>query len=384
MMPHSYPDYASRWSRSTPRIGAIVVALAVTGAALTACTSSADPAPSSSAGGDVSAEVQALAAAATADATWQGPTESPAIQSGKHIMIIASAMAAEGVNRMAKGFEEAAAEVGWTTELIDGQGDPKLQNAALAQALTTKPDGIYLDAVDPAVVKNRLAEVRAAGIPVISVSGEEDAEASATEHQVSERPREEADALAAWLTVDSGGAARIAAFEDDGFGSTRERHEEFMERIAEYCPGCEIVVTTKFAVTELGTTLGPKAKAVLQSNPDVDYVYVDYDPAAAPIVQALAQAGFTDKVKLVAFNGDAQNLSFIREGRIQVATAAESMEWIGWASVDNMNRVLAGEAPVDSDNIGIKVIDATNVPDSGVWDGDVDFRSEYRSLWGIG
>jgi ribose transport system substrate-binding protein len=60
------------------------------------------------------------------------------------------------------------------------------------------------------------------------------------------------------------------------------------------------------------------------------------------------------------------------------------MAWGAWAAMDNMNRVLAGQEAVEQ-NVPIRLITAENIDSiapGGPWDGDVDFRAAYKTIWG--
>ena len=54
-----------------------------------------------------------------------------------------------------------------------------------------------------------------------------------------------------------------------------------------------------------------------------------------------------------------------------------------WASFDNLNRIFAGEEPVDQ-GIPFRLITAENVSDiepNTNWDGDIDFASHFTKIW---
>ncbi|MBL8581803.1 MAG: hypothetical protein JNL61_06190, partial [Rhizobiaceae bacterium] len=79
-----------------------------------------------------------------------------------------------------------------------------------------------------------------------------------------------------------------------------------------------------------------------------------------------------------------QALEAIKTDPDYVATAAVSYAFSAWSSIDNANRILAGEKPVKT-TTAVRVIDASNsdaIPAGQYYGGDVDFRSHYKTLWG--
>ncbi len=81
---------------------------------------------------------------------------------------------------------------------------------------------------------------------------------------------------------------------------------------------------------------------------------------------------------------DGKRVDAIKTDPDYVATAAVSYAFSAWSSIDNANRILAGEKPVKT-RTAVRVIDASNssaVPAGQYYGGDVDFREHYKKLWG--
>jgi ABC-type sugar transport system substrate-binding protein len=121
----------------------------------------------------------------------------------------------------------------------------------------------------------------------------------------------------------------------------------------------------------------------LRTHPDIDYVIAPYDPAAAVIVPAMAQAGMTH-IKLCSLLGDQQNMDFIRQDQIQVCDAAYDNYYTGWAMVDQLLRHLNGQSFSEplGENTPSVLLDKSNLPPPGDdWQTDIDYKSEYLALW---
>ena len=114
------------------------------------------------------------------------------------------------------------------------------------------------------------------------------------------------------------------------------------------------------------------------------YGAVDRDTA----VTAMRTAGRSD-VKVLHKDPNDEGLTNVINGGAWL-TAASSLEWLAWAGIDQAIRGLTGAPYLGALDLGIGVLlfDADNAP--GDLDQDqrfadsVDFRAEYRALWGIG
>jgi ribose transport system substrate-binding protein len=104
-------------------------------------------------------------------------------------------------------------------------------------------------------------------------------------------------------------------------------------------------------------------------------------------VPAIRAAGAGGRVKISTFNGTPFVLKLLQENDVLTSDVGESLAWVGWASMDQAFRAIAGEPPVRSEHTPLRVFDATNVAqagnpprfDSGYGDA---YIQGYRKLWG--
>ena len=82
------------------------------------------------------------------------------------------------------------------------------------------------------------------------------------------------------------------------------------------------------------------------------------------------------------FDGNKENIAFIRDGNIQVAAIGYPLDWAGWAAIDQINRELQ-DKPLAKDDIRFKLITKDNLPKGDTYIGDYDFETKYRELWGL-
>ena len=116
----------------------------------------------------------------------------------------------------------------------------------------------------------------------------------------------------------------------------------------------------------------------------------DDAPLLLGVAQAVVSSGRNDDLIVVGGEGLDPNVDLIRGNQGQDMAFGYASVQSGWAVADAVNRLLNGEAVADS-GIGLQTIDATNLPASGGYDGNIDpdgnpvrdYRAEYRALWGL-
>jgi len=103
----------------------------------------------------------------------------------------------------------------------------------------------------------------------------------------------------------------------------------------------------------------------------------------AGFAQAIQSSGRSDQLNVISGFGDAANMDIIRNNGGQDAVLGYATPWGAYGSVDEAIRVLNGEQPVVEGD-GMQVVDKDhNLPDSGDYTGDVDYKAAYQKAWGI-
>lgn len=348
--------------------------------------------PSETGGGDAALLAQAKtdAEAATAGVTsfddWS-PGPAPAPQAGVTVGTVTCPHFIPACKQISDSLAEAGEAMGWKVTSLDGGVDTPSQRAAVRSLVNAKVDGMVLMGFGLDPIADVLEEADQAGIAMVS---------EATPHASTLPIAGDVNVkggfpaagaqLAAWLANDSGGEAKILWFSADVNPGLVERHEGFHDYLSKF-PGIEFEPTDPIVVAEgdVGPKLQQQAVSVLQSHPEgsIDYVYACCDAWTTSIIEAAQSLG-RDELKMVSFDGAPQNLAFISQGRNQVADQATPWGWCGWLTMDELNRVMQGEPFVD---VGCpsKVLDETNLPPEGEqWDGDIDYKTEFKNLWGVG
>jgi ribose transport system substrate-binding protein len=378
-----------RWRVSTAAVAAVVVL------ALAACGSgggATDTGGKNVASVDTAA-IDAVVASATKEVTWNGPTTPVTPPPGKKIFLMSGGNASPSAKLLIDEVAPAIEKLGWDVTTFDGKLDPAVWAEGLGQALNEKPDGVIMFAVTVDLVKNQIAALRKAGIPVIAMGTTEPASDTGSSYTISGyRSDDEGKFAAAMIAQNSGGDAKIATITNNEYGTVKDRYDALLGYLDEYCPGCEIVTTQAIQATDLYTPqMVAQIAAVLQANPSVDYLWMPYDDATVSALEAIKVAGKQGEVHIVSYEANPQILEEMAKGddSAVIADVAGSRGWLGYAGLDTMIRILAGQEGTIDDTVTntypSRMFTPKSLPNdiTQYWNGDADYQAEYFKLWGL-
>ncbi|MGQ2914362.1 sugar ABC transporter substrate-binding protein [Microbacterium aurantiacum] len=384
--------------RSSAR--AALVLLAASALALTACSSPASDPASTSAATDAELPPGAveLVDAAYAGTSTALPEAAPPVSDGHDVWVISAFQQVSGLAQIASEVQAAADEIGWDSNVCDGQNNANGAWATcIRQAVAAGADALVLAGVDCAPVRQALIEAREAGVAVAGVSSFDCSDPTQggseplfdTGVQYGDQFTDTADFFtrvgqlrAAYIATQTGGEARILHVEFAGVSIGEYISDGFTEEIAN-CPGCEIVGTVTITPADLPQLRQMFETGLLEAG-DVDAISVDLDFMLTLGVQpALVSAGLEDTLVL---GGECviETLDYMRAGGGVNACIGFSNGRASWSAVDQLNRFFSGTEPV-KDGIGWQILDASNQdawPAEGdPYDDSVDYRTGYAELW---
>ncbi|HEX3869047.1 MAG TPA: sugar ABC transporter substrate-binding protein, partial [Pirellulales bacterium] len=290
-----------------------------------------------------------------------------------------------GCKRPMDAFIQAAHLMGWRTLNIDPQGDLAQWKAAFETAIRLHANGVATIGANTTVFKRQLADLKKAGVVAINVSGAKADGPPAWFANIYQHNYQQGILEAAFLTYKSGGKANILITDDSEYDSIQEWLAGFKAGLAKYCPACHISDTLDFTLADFQTTLPNEVKAALQAHPEINWIWGSYDAASVPVIQAVQQLGLAHKIQLVSVNGDPQNVTYIANKQVESGTVANSLEWEGWAAIDQMNRAFNHVPAVADEHYGTKLLTINNLPHPTTipWNGDINFRSHYMKIWKV-
>jgi ribose transport system substrate-binding protein len=369
-----------------------VVLLAVTAACSTGeseASSATGGAGSSTASKEFDAKVDDTVAKAKGEQTTPPPTDGPTAVPGQKVAFVTITEAEPAALAVLNSMKEATKQLGWEETTYNANGSATDANKYLQQAVTTSPDAIVVLGLDNTATGAGLAAAKAAGIPVACMACWPEGQPDSLGPYVSVQPNPDTFAQmgyidAAYAYQKTGGHPHFLTFNDPTLSNLTARQQGF-DKFIDECKAaggdCSVVKNSDFQVANVTTTLAAQAASVGQANRDFNVVWASFDFAGQYVVTGLRQAGLVnDKSFLVSANGDPSAVQIIKDKGYQAATIGQSEEWIGWAVMDDLNRVLAGK-PVADQHVPNRLFDATNIDKADDWQGDVDFRAMYSKVW---
>lgn len=368
-------------SSTTAATGTAVAESTAPAAASTTASTTASAASGSSA---VEAAKTFLAPHATDPVTWKGPDTSPPLAKGKHIVYLSVAPTNPAVQTLEKGAKEVAGVLGWKFTNINVQNQNLLP--AVQQAVNLHPDGIYLSFSDPDTAAEAYKALGTSKIPVIA-NGVSTGYANfpGITHIVDVSYPLQGELSAAAAAKLSNGDAHLGVLTLKGGKSSAEEIAGIKGYFAEHGGGkLEGITYVDQGILFDPPKIGQAAVAFLQAHPQITQLFVVFDGVAAELAPAIKQAGLADKVSILSTEGDAINIAQIRSGGVQAADSVWPYAWASWAAFDDFNRIFNKVDPPADDGVPLREFTKDNLYEGdGYWNGDFDFRSKYKTLWGI-
>ena len=301
------------------------------------------------------------------------------------------------VQSISAAMQDAATKAGMVYTRFDNQAQVSQWVQGINQAIASKQDIIVLNgAPDPRALQPQLQAAKAAGIPVVvmhfhdndmpdppACEGCTDVTATVT------APFNEAGKAAAdWIIKDSGSQANVLIVGGSDILPSPGTIKAMQDEFAANCPGCNTTVTN-IPVADWNTKTQGVVQSALQVNPKVNYVYVLYDAMVAGAIPAVQTLGKTGQVKIASYNGSPFALDAIRQsqGSLVALNVGEDTPGIGYATMDQVFRVLLGQPPVH-ERTPIRIWDKANVAEAGTpakagqGYGNV-YTTGFLKLWGL-
>lgn len=381
------------------RVAGLAAALAVI-TVLAGCASDSggnDSGGDAAAGDAVSEEATSQLEALYGTGTYQEPaTDGPAGQEGHKIALVIAGVQTPTGTKVAEAAAEATGVLGWDLSIYDGKYDPAEYQEGIRQAIVQGADAIWLYSIDCPLVQTALDEAKQAGIPVVSHESADcsDVDPAAESYFDRTLPFVEGDfndwgeglgeAQAIWLLAQLGAEANVIEISVPELVVTEAVSVGFNAKMEELCPDCE-VTTVEVQIADFGPALQEKIATALLRTPDANGLALSYDDlATAGGSAAVMESGRNDSLLVVAGTNFAPTMDLIRNDAGLDAGFVYDENYAAWATVDMINRLFAG-AENASTGPGLAVVDRENglAAEGEDWVTDIDFRTAYKSIWGV-
>lgn len=219
-----------------------------------------------------------------------------------------------------RGFQDAANLFGVTAAYGGSQEyDVSAAVTSFEQIIATNPDGIAVTAMDANAYIEPINKAMDNGIPVVMFDS--DAPDSNRIAFIGTSNYTAGANAAKYIGEALGGTGRVACVTTTGQSNINERITGFTETLAAQYPNIEMVQVVDSGADE--ATCAANVGALLANDKDLDYIFCALLLASTGTQQALAEAGLTGQIKLVAFDTDNVTLDAIGAGAVE-ATVAQS------------------------------------------------------------
>jgi ribose transport system substrate-binding protein len=333
-----------------------------------------------------------VAEISTPNPPWTGPTTGPVAQSEMTIVYVAADLRNGGVLGVSNGVEEAAAAIGWTVRVIDGQGSVSGRSGALQQAIALQPNGIILGSVDANEQAEAIRQAAEAGIMIVgwhTTASTGPSEEHSIFTNITTDPLEISRAAASLAVADSDGTAGVVIFTDSVYDIAIAKSDAIAE-VIRACETCTLLGIEDTPLAEASTRMPPLTNALLQRYGD-DWTYsltindLPFD-FMAPALQSAGRAADGFPRNISAGDGSEAAFQRIQTSYYQFGTVAEPLSLHGWQAVDEMNRALSGEAE-SGYVVPVHLFTPQNVTEDGgdkfSFDPGNGYRETYMSIWGV-
>lgn len=380
----------------TTRKLATAAAVAAISLVLSACaadggTGSVEPEPTETV--TVSAEAQAAL-----DRAYEGigstlaDLEASAPPEGLNFYVMSCGESVATCAAPAAAMVEAAEAAGWTGTIVDGKLSPEGFATAIRQAIAGGADVLVPVGISCSAAAAAFAEAKAAGITIVGGGGLDDCEPAAwdtprlwLENPPVPSPFHAIGMLQAdYLFGKTNGDVKALVLNQTSNPWGQLVTDSLTAQLEALGSG-EVIQVIDISDPELADgSYVQKVTSALLANPDLNAVAM---PTDALLVNGLAagidQAGLVDSVVTIGAFGSAAALDMIRQGQPGItATVGQAQIWEAWGSIDTAIRVLNGQQPAFIGQ-SLQVVDAeNNLPDSGPYDGSVDWKSKFLTAWG--
>ncbi|HVY95640.1 MAG TPA: substrate-binding domain-containing protein [Solirubrobacterales bacterium] len=368
-----------------------LLALLALGALLSACGSS-DSSTSSDSGGEASGGGGAALAAAKKSAaeSVKTPTEIEANkfgpvtpQKGALLYFIGCDQSIPGCVAQVHGFEEGAKAAGYKTKVCDAKFEIANFQNCMSQAVEAKPAAIVNNARPQSDAPEAYKKAHEANIPVIGqFTSEKPEPKTGNAGEVGYVCEHEAEILANQIVAQSGGKANVAVFADTVYQCNQQRAKG-LENVLSECEGCTFSVE-KFSAATAQTDLPPQFQAEIQGNPDLEWIVAAPGFAGSLAAASIREAGKSEQISVGTFDGEEPELELLRAKEIVKLDVLSGIYENGWAVVDLISRLLAGEpVPGNIENPTQKALTQQNVPAEGSFEGAEGYEEQFKKLWGV-
>ena len=310
----------------------VVVAVAASALALSACGSAADSASAPAGGG----------------------SDKP------YIAIVSKGFQHQFWQAVKKGAESEAAKEGATIS-FEGpatEADVEAQVTMLTNALTKKPDAIGFAALDSKAAEPLLEQAKAAKIPVVAFDSGVDSSIPVTTASTDNKAA--AAEAAKHLSEALGGKGKVAlVVHDQTSRSGIDRRDGFVEWMKQNAPGIQLLAPQYGGGDQAKSA--DITKSIISANPDITGIYGSNEGSAIGVVKGVEESG-KKGITVVGFDSGKAQIDAIKSG-VMLGAITQNPVGIGEQVVAAAMKAIKGETLPKVIDTGFFWYDKSNIDD---------------------
>jgi len=287
--------------------------------------------------------------------------------------------------QLAATAQQAATAVGAKLTVTRAGASAQALQQAMSSIIAARPAAVLIPAADPVQYRDQMAQLQAAGIPVVSQGVVDGDQFAAVKGSVLGKTAagEAGKLLADWTAVHNGGQPSVfytvpelsfSAFILSGY-------QDEMKRL---CPSCPVRVV-KIPVGTVGNTAPSTIVADLRSHPETKVAVAGAEEIYEGLPAAMNVAGLN--LTMTGFAPDTAVLGYIKNGQIDSGLGYDNVTST-WVQVDMAARLVTGQPltePERNDQLVYQVLGKNDITDaSRPYSGYPDVSDRFAKLWGQG
>ena len=342
--------------------------------------------------GQTKDEAAAAVQAAMAAPTSIGVDAPLAAKPKAGLLIVNVSDGSAAATAFSASMQEAATALGWTFKEVTGADSIDTAPAAFQKALDLKPAAIHVEGLGPDVIGDGLKAAAAAGIQVVCTGCTGDpVDGSPEDVSIAgaQQYKDWGNLMASYVISNAGpddanNEPFVEGFELPAVPAYATFNQAFSDHLSALCNNCSLN-DNDMSVNDPTGYADAAATAMQISNGR--WALFDSAALSMGIEDALTANPPLVPTAIIGLAGGPDNIKALA-AKTQMAWTGYSIPIVAWRVVDQMARLIGGDAPSDGpvpsqlmtpDNASTLVLDK-----DGSYLGVADYQAQFKKLWGLG
>ncbi len=302
-----------------------------------------------------------IGCAKQADSIGSGPDNDAKPNDGPgKIAVVVSTLNNPWFVVLAETAKARAEDLGHEAVIFDSQNDPATEASHFDNLLAAGYDAVLLNATDSEGSVVSVRKAKGKGVPVFCIDREIDADDAAAAQILSDNYAGcvELGQYFVKTVGEEGSYAELLGILGDN--NTSNRSEGFHSVVDSY-PGLKMVAQQSADFDR--SKAMEVTESILQGSPGIDAIFCGNDAMAMGAYQAVASAGAADRIKVFGFDGAADVIDSIRDGKI-AATAMQFPKTMARQAAEFADEWIKGRRDFDQKiPVAVELVTKENIAD---------------------